>query len=266
MRPTECVPRIPLERQPRALGLVPATWRAALRDRGEAQHGHRRTSLVLVTSTQVQPVSLQTRSSPAARRTVVVVARDELALVDPQFTVEKMQLFDARMGVRRVTRAGRQAHQHADPMPFARRSPAACIRSRARPVPNPARTTAAPAAAPAAAPSPRRCAAQDAPAAMSSDAARRSARRRTDRPPGGGSPVRAGSAGTRRCAPGLRAVRSPAGPAGRRRTPARPLSHGDGKCACIPPKTTTASFWIGPQGSAMPVRHTPFSEGYPWCW
>src|SRR5262245_44853780 len=30
------------------------------------------------------------------RRTVVVVARDELALVDPQFTVEEMQLFYAR--------------------------------------------------------------------------------------------------------------------------------------------------------------------------
>ena len=44
------------------------------------------------------------------RRTVVVVARDELALVDPQFTVEEMQLFYARMRMRGVTRAGREAY------------------------------------------------------------------------------------------------------------------------------------------------------------
>ena len=53
-----------------------------------------------------------------SRRTVVVVAREELALVDPQLAVEQMQLFDARMRMRRVTRAGREAHQHADPVPF----------------------------------------------------------------------------------------------------------------------------------------------------
>src|SRR5438067_12474495 len=44
-------------------------------------------------------------------RTVVVVAGHELALVDPQFAVEEMQLFYARMGVRRVARAGCQAYQ-----------------------------------------------------------------------------------------------------------------------------------------------------------
>jgi hypothetical protein len=64
----------------------------------------------------VQPVSLQTRS--CSRRTVVVVAREELAAVDPQLTVEEMQLFDAGMSVRWVARAGREAHQHADPVPF----------------------------------------------------------------------------------------------------------------------------------------------------
>src|SRR5215212_1145575 len=54
-----------------------------------------------------------------ARRAVAVVARPQLALVDPEFTVEKMQLFGTRVGVRRVMRARRQAHQHADPMPGA---------------------------------------------------------------------------------------------------------------------------------------------------
>ena len=52
------------------------------------------------------------------RRTVVVVAREELALVDPQLTVQEMQFFYACMSVRRVSRAGREAYQHADPMPF----------------------------------------------------------------------------------------------------------------------------------------------------
>src|ERR1051326_1201874 len=51
-------------------------------------------------------------------RTVVVVAWHELLLVDPQFAIEEMQLFDARMRMRRVTGAGRQAHQHADPVPY----------------------------------------------------------------------------------------------------------------------------------------------------
>src|SRR5436309_11765538 len=49
------------------------------------------------------------------KRTAVVVAREELALVDPQLTVKEMQLLYARMSMRRVTRARREAHQHADP-------------------------------------------------------------------------------------------------------------------------------------------------------
>src|SRR5205085_12046130 len=52
------------------------------------------------------------------RRTIVVVSREELALVNPQFTVEEMQLFFARMRMRWVTRAGRKAYQHADPISF----------------------------------------------------------------------------------------------------------------------------------------------------
>src|SRR5437762_1845642 len=63
---------------------------------------------------RLAPDALVARS----RRTVVVVAREELALVDPQLTVEEMQLFYARMGVRWVTRARREPHQHADPVPF----------------------------------------------------------------------------------------------------------------------------------------------------
>jgi hypothetical protein len=43
-----------------------------------------------------------------SRRTVIVIAGQELLLVDPQFTVEKMQLFDAGMGMRRVAGAGRE--------------------------------------------------------------------------------------------------------------------------------------------------------------
>src|SRR5215813_2278375 len=53
-----------------------------------------------------------------SRRTVVVVAGEELSLVDPQLSVEEMQLFDASMRMRRVARTGREADQHADPMPF----------------------------------------------------------------------------------------------------------------------------------------------------
>src|SRR5437588_9563955 len=63
---------------------------------------------------RLAPDALVARS----RRTVVVVARKELALVDPQLTVKEMQLFDACVSMRRITRAGLQAHQHADPMPF----------------------------------------------------------------------------------------------------------------------------------------------------
>src|SRR5204862_6247869 len=51
-------------------------------------------------------------------RTIVVVARHELLLVDPQFAVEEMQLFNARMRMRRVAGARREAYQHADPVPF----------------------------------------------------------------------------------------------------------------------------------------------------
>ena len=54
-----------------------------------------------------------------SRRTVSVIARQELALVDPQLAVEEMQFFDTGMGMRRITRARRQAHQHADSVPFA---------------------------------------------------------------------------------------------------------------------------------------------------
>src|SRR5512132_3705680 len=53
-----------------------------------------------------------------SRRTVVVVARNELAPIDKQLAVEQMQLFYARMSMRWVTRAGREADQHADPVPF----------------------------------------------------------------------------------------------------------------------------------------------------
>src|SRR2546421_9918191 len=63
---------------------------------------------------RLAPDALVARS----RRTVVVVARKELALVDPQLTVEEMQLFHARMRMGGVARAGREAHQHADPVPL----------------------------------------------------------------------------------------------------------------------------------------------------
>src|SRR5689334_14012498 len=46
-----------------------------------------------------------------SRRAIVVVAWEELALVDPQLSVEEMQLFDARMRVRRIARPGREADQ-----------------------------------------------------------------------------------------------------------------------------------------------------------
>src|SRR6185295_9608798 len=54
----------------------------------------------------------------SARCTVVVVAREELAFVDPQLTVEEMQLFYACMSMRGVTGAGREAYQHAYLMLF----------------------------------------------------------------------------------------------------------------------------------------------------
>src|SRR5438067_3600066 len=75
----------------------------------------------------------------------------------------------------------------------------------------------APAAAPALSRSPRRYEAQGAPAAMSSDATDRWARRRTCRPPGGGSPTRGGNPGTRRCGLRPRQPRSPPTPGRRTR-------------------------------------------------
>ena len=48
----------------------------------------------------------------------VVVSGVEFPVVDPQLAVEEMQLFDTGMRMRWVTRAGREAHQHADPVPF----------------------------------------------------------------------------------------------------------------------------------------------------
>jgi hypothetical protein len=51
-------------------------------------------------------------------RTVIVVTGHELAFVDPQLAIEKMQLFYAGMSMRWVTRAGRQPYQHADPVPL----------------------------------------------------------------------------------------------------------------------------------------------------
>ena len=60
------------------------------------------------------PHALVTRT----RRTVVVGARQELAPVDPQLTVEEMQLFDARMSMCRITCARREAYQHADSVPL----------------------------------------------------------------------------------------------------------------------------------------------------
>src|SRR5437763_11572441 len=63
---------------------------------------------------RLAPDALVARS----RRTVIVIAGHELLLVDPQFTDEEMQLFNAIMGMHRVAGAGREAHQHADPMPF----------------------------------------------------------------------------------------------------------------------------------------------------
>ena len=66
---------------------------AETRDMREVRHGQRRTSVGAgdenAGAARLAPDALVARS----RRTVVVVARDELALVDPQLTVEEMQLF-----------------------------------------------------------------------------------------------------------------------------------------------------------------------------
>src|SRR6266436_2852346 len=173
-------------------------------------------------ATGLAPDALVDRS----RRTVVVVARDELAPVDPQLTVEEMQLFYARMRMGWVIRAGRQPYQHADPVPFRVGREQLAFDPRARPVPIPARTTAAPVAAPAVSPSPRQCDAQAAPAGTSADAAHRWARRRTDRPPRGGSPTRAGNPGTRQYGLRPRQPRSPAGSERRTRTSPRSARSG----------------------------------------
>ena len=53
-----------------------------------------------------------------AWRTIVVVAREELALVDPQLTVKEIQLFCTGMSMRRVPRARCETHQHADAVSF----------------------------------------------------------------------------------------------------------------------------------------------------
>src|SRR2546423_8265803 len=45
-----------------------------------------------------------------------VVSRLVLELIDPQLAVEEMQFFCARMRMRRVAGAGRDADQHADPV------------------------------------------------------------------------------------------------------------------------------------------------------
>src|ERR1043165_6976490 len=53
-----------------------------------------------------------------AGRGVVVVAGEKLAFVNPELTVQQMQLFYAGMSMRRIVRAGREPHQHAEPVPF----------------------------------------------------------------------------------------------------------------------------------------------------
>jgi hypothetical protein len=45
-------------------------------------------------------------------------ARDELSPVDPQLTVEEMQLLWGCMRMCGVARAGRAAYEHADAVPF----------------------------------------------------------------------------------------------------------------------------------------------------
>jgi hypothetical protein len=53
-----------------------------------------------------------------ARRSLIVVAGEELALVDPQLPVEEMQLFGASMRMRWVICSGGEPYKHADPVPF----------------------------------------------------------------------------------------------------------------------------------------------------
>src|SRR5579862_2767771 len=49
-------------------------------------------------------------------RGVVVIARKELALVDPQLAVEKVQFLDTRMSMCWVARSGCEAHKHGNPV------------------------------------------------------------------------------------------------------------------------------------------------------
>jgi hypothetical protein len=53
-----------------------------------------------------------------ARLAAVVVPGVELAFVDPELAVEKVQLLDPGVGVRRIARARREAHEHAHLMRF----------------------------------------------------------------------------------------------------------------------------------------------------
>src|SRR6476620_10096714 len=173
-------------------------------------------------ATGLAPDALVDRS----RRTVVVVARDELAPVDPQLTVEEMQFFYARMRMGWVARAGRQPYQHADPVPFGvGREQLAfdpgrdLFPFRLGPLPRRWRHRLFPGLlgnAKRKTPLQRR---------------RRWARRRTDRLPGGCSPTRAGNPGTRRYGLRPRQPRSPAGPAEHERTPVPPFRNGSGRGA-----------------------------------
>src|SRR5579884_3439235 len=50
--------------------------------------------------------------------TVVVVARQEPAAVDPQLPVQEMEFLGSRMRMCGIARVSRQAHQHADTAPL----------------------------------------------------------------------------------------------------------------------------------------------------
>src|SRR5438309_9996136 len=50
--------------------------------------------------------------------TIVVVARHELLLVDPQFAVEEMRSEERRVGIECVAGWWREAHKNADPVSF----------------------------------------------------------------------------------------------------------------------------------------------------
>ena len=44
----------------------------------------------------------------------MVVADTQLSIVNPKLTIQKMKFFKSRVRVRRIIRARREAHQHAD--------------------------------------------------------------------------------------------------------------------------------------------------------